>query len=39
VEYMGHVVSQGEVRADPPKVESIVKWPRPKTVKEVERLL
>ena len=39
VEYLGHVVSHGEIRPDPSKVSWIKEWPRPSTVKELRSFL
>ena len=39
VEYLGRVVSQTGVKADPNKVKAIQDWPRPKTVKDVRSFL
>lgn len=33
VEYLGHIVSGGVVRADPKKIEGMLNWPEPKTLK------
>ena len=39
VEYLGLIVSEGELRMDPVKLQAIEDWPRPKTVKEVQKFL
>ena len=39
VNYLGHVVSSDGVTADPAKIEAIVNWPRPTSVKEVRGFL
>ncbi|KAJ8028019.1 hypothetical protein HOLleu_30140 [Holothuria leucospilota] len=39
VKYLGHVVSEKGVEADPEKVESVVKWPTPRSVKDVRRFI
>ncbi|XP_020245319.1 uncharacterized protein LOC109823445 [Asparagus officinalis] len=39
VDYLGHVVSQEGVGVDPKKIEAIVDWPRPKTLKGLRGFL
>ena len=39
VTYLGHVVSQEGIRTDPSKIEAVLNWPEPKTVKEVRKFL
>ena len=39
VTYLGHVVSQEGIRTDPFKIEAVLNWPEPKTVKEVRKFL
>ena len=39
VTYRGHVVSQEDIRTDPSKIEAVLNWPEPKTVKEVQKFL
>ena len=39
VEFLGHVVSDRGVEADPKKIEAISAWPEPKTVKEVRSFI
>jgi len=39
VEYLGMIIGQGKVEMDPIKVEGIVKWPTPATVKDVHSFL
>lgn len=34
--YLGHLISGNEVRADVVKIESMVKWPYPNDVKELQ---
>ena len=36
---MGHVISKDGVSVDPSKVEAVLEWQRPKTVKEVRSFL
>ena len=35
VAFLGHVVSADSISVDSSKVETILSWPRPKTVKEI----
>jgi hypothetical protein len=37
--YLGHILQPGKVSMDPIKVESILGWPQPKTIKEVQSFL
>ena len=39
VNYLGHVVSQHGVSADPKKVDKVAAWPTPKSTKEVQQFL
>ena len=39
VEYLGIIISEGELRMDPVKLEAVRKWPRPKTVKDIQKFL
>jgi reverse transcriptase-like protein len=39
VEYLGVIIRQGKVEMDPVKVEGIVKWPTPTTIKDVRSFL
>ena len=39
VEYLGLIISEGELRMDPIKLEAVRKWPRPKTVKDIQKFL
>ena len=34
VEYLGHIIGQGTIKADPSKVAAIEKWPKPTNVKQ-----
>ena len=33
--YLGHIVSHGQLKIDPSKVEAIVNWPKPTSVTEL----
>ena len=37
--FLGHIISQKGIQADPSKVEKIINWPRPKNLKEVQQFL
>jgi hypothetical protein len=39
IEYLGVIISTGNVRMDPAKVQGIMKWPRPTKVKEIQSFL
>jgi hypothetical protein len=39
VEYLGVVISEGQIRMDPIKVQGVLEWPTPKSKKEVQRFL
>jgi transposase InsO family protein len=39
IEYLGVIISDGQVRMDPAKLAGITKWPRPATVKEIQSFL
>ena len=39
VEYLGHCISEHGVSTDPQKIESVVKWPTPRVVKDVRGFL
>lgn len=38
-EFLGHILEPGRIGMDPAKVQSIIEWPTPKTVKEVQSFL
>ena len=39
MEFLGHIVGQGIVCMDPAKVSTILDWPAPQTVKELQSFL
>ena len=39
IAFLGHIISQTGIQADPSKVEKILNWPVPKNVKEVQQFL
>lgn len=39
VEYLGHVISQGTVSMEPAKIESVMHWPIPQSLKELRGFL
>src|SRR5437879_1053821 len=39
VEYLGIIISEGELRMDPIKLKAVRDWPRPKTVKDIQKFL
>ena len=39
VHFLGFVIEQGQVKADPDKVKAVAEWPRPDTRKQLQRFL
>lgn len=39
VDFLGFVVLQGSMKMDPSKVKAVLEWPRPDSVKQVQRFL
>ncbi|XP_042030060.1 uncharacterized protein LOC121776994 [Salvia splendens] len=39
VEYLGHLVSDGSLKADPAKIDAMTSWPTPRTVKQLRGFL
>jgi hypothetical protein len=39
VEYLGLIISEGELRMDPVKLAAVKNWPKPKTVKDIQKFL
>ena len=39
IEYLGIIISEGQIRMDPAKVKGITDWPTPRTVKQVQVFL
>ena len=39
VEYLGLIISEGELQMDPVKLNTVSNWPTPKTMKEVQKFL
>ena len=39
VEYLGHMIEDGQLRADPSKIEAMVAWPIPSTIKQLRGFL
>ena len=39
IEYLGIIISEGQIRMDPAKVKGITDWPTPRTVKQVKAFL
>ena len=39
IEFLGIIITEGQVKMDPAKIDSIVNWPTPKTLKNVQAFL
>ena len=39
IEYLGHIVSKDGVAADPSKIQAMVAWPIPKSIKALRGFL
>ena len=39
VEYLGLIISEGELRMDPMKLKAVQDWPKPKKVKDIQQFL
>ena len=39
VEYLGLIISEGKLHMDPVKLTAVKQWPRPKTVKDIQKFL
>ena len=39
VEYLGLIISEGELCMDPVKLTAVKQWPRPKTIKDIQKFL
>ena len=39
VEYLGLIISKGELHMDPVKLAAVKQWPQPKTVKDIQKFL
>src|SRR6202008_1707798 len=39
VEYLGLIISEGELRMDPVKLKAIKDWPHPRTIKDIQKFL
>ena len=39
IEYLGIIISEGQIKMDPAKVKGITDWPTPRTVKQVQVFL
>ena len=39
MEYLGHIISAADVAVDPTKIECILRWPIPRTLRELRGFL
>jgi hypothetical protein len=39
VEYLGIIISEGELRMDPVKLKAVKDWPQSKTIKDIQKFL
>lgn len=39
MDYLGHIISEGHLRADPSKIEAMVTWPTPTSIKQLHGFL
>jgi hypothetical protein len=39
VKYLGIIISEGELHIDPVKLKAVKDWPRPKTIKDIQKFL
>lgn len=39
VKYLGHIIAQGSISMDPSKVEGVLSWPTPTSIKELKGFL
>ena len=39
MEYLGLIISEGEIRMDPVKLKAVTNWPLPKTKKDIQKFL
>ncbi|XP_042023077.1 uncharacterized protein LOC121770411 [Salvia splendens] len=39
VDYLGHLIAEGQLRADPEKITAMVAWPTPSTIKQLRGFL
>jgi hypothetical protein len=39
VKYLGIIISEGELHMDPIKLKAVKDWPRPKTIKDIQKFL
>jgi len=39
VEYLGLIILEGELHMDPVKLQAVKDWPRPKSIKDIQKFL